>query len=36
MGWNLKFISEDDFVKHVGATIEKYGEFHIKEYAVSA
>lgn len=26
MGWSLDFISEDDFVRHVGATIEKYGE----------
>lgn len=26
MGWTLNFISEEDFVKHVGATIEKYGE----------
>lgn len=24
--WDLNFISEDDFVKHVKATIEKYGE----------
>ena len=24
--WNLSFISEDDFTKHVKATIEKYGE----------
>lgn len=26
IGWSLDFISEDDFVKHVGATIAKYGE----------
>ncbi|MCI9675364.1 MAG: Eco47II family restriction endonuclease [Lachnospiraceae bacterium] len=26
MGWPLGFISEEDFMKHVGATIEKYGE----------
>lgn len=26
MSWSLDFISEEDFVKHVGATIEKYGE----------
>lgn len=26
MGWPLDFISEEDFVRHVGATIEKYGE----------
>ena len=26
MGWSLDFISEEDFIKHVGATIEKYGE----------
>lgn len=26
MNWPLDFISEEDFVKHVGATIEKYGE----------
>lgn len=26
MSWPLDFISEEDFVKHVGATIEKYGE----------
>lgn len=24
--WNLSFISEDDFINHVKATIEKYGE----------
>lgn len=24
--WNLSFISEDDFIMHVKATIEKYGE----------
>ena len=26
MEWTLDFISEEDFTKHVGATIEKYGE----------
>ena len=26
MEWILDFISEEDFTKHVGATIEKYGE----------
>lgn len=26
MCWSLGFILEEDFVKHVGATIEKYGE----------
>lgn len=26
MSWSLNFISEEDFVEHVGATIEKYGE----------
>ena len=26
MGWSLDFISEENFIKHVGATIEKYGE----------
>ena len=26
MPWNITFISEDDFVNHVKATIEKYGE----------
>lgn len=26
MGWNLNFISEEDFKKHVRATIMKYGE----------
>ena len=26
MCWLLDFISEEDFVRHVGATIEKYGE----------
>ncbi|MEG2296634.1 MAG: Eco47II family restriction endonuclease, partial [Clostridium sp.] len=26
MEWKLKFISEKDFVDHVSATIEKYGE----------
>lgn len=24
--WGLNFISEDNFKKHVAATIEKYGE----------
>lgn len=26
MGWNLTFISEEDFTNHVKATIDKYGE----------
>ena len=26
MAWNLGFISEEDFKKHVRATIMKYGE----------
>ena len=26
MAWNLDFISEEDFKKHVRATIMKYGE----------
>lgn len=26
MGWNITFISEEDFKAHVSATIEKYGE----------
>lgn len=26
MNWKLKFISEKDFMEHVKATIEKYGE----------
>ena len=26
MDWTLNFISEEDFVKHVSATIDKYGE----------
>ena len=26
MGWNLKFISEEELVKHVKFTILKYGE----------
>lgn len=26
MSWKLSFISEEDFTKHVEATIEKYGE----------
>ncbi|MBQ8038923.1 MAG: Eco47II family restriction endonuclease [Lachnospiraceae bacterium] len=34
--WTLKFISEEDFTKHVKATIEKYGEklesFDIKRF----
>ena len=29
MDWKLDFISEDDFVKHVEATIDKYGEIRI-------
>ena len=36
MSWKLKFISEEDFTKHVKATIEKYGEklesFDIKRF----
>lgn len=24
--WNLRFISEEDFINHVKITIEKYGE----------
>lgn len=24
--WKLSFITEDDFKRHVAATIEKYGE----------
>ena len=36
MAWTLQFISEDDFTKHVEATIEKYGEklesFDIKRF----
>ncbi|MEF9939336.1 MAG: Eco47II family restriction endonuclease [Clostridium sp.] len=36
MEWKLKFISEKDFVDHVSATIEKYGEklesFDIKKF----
>lgn len=36
MDWNLKFISESDFVKHVSATIGKYGtkleSFDIKKF----
>ena len=36
MDWKLDFISEDDFVKHVEATIDKYGEklelFDIKRF----
>lgn len=35
-GWGLKFISEEDFTKHVRATIEKYGEklesFDVKRF----
>lgn len=34
--WGLNFISEDNFKKHVAATIEKYGEklesFDIKRF----
>ena len=34
--WNLSFISEEDFTKHVKATIEKYGEklesYNIKRF----
>ena len=26
MSWPLDFITEENFVKHVGLTIEKYGE----------
>ena len=36
MEWTLSFISENDFVQHVAATIEKYGEklesFDIKRF----
>lgn len=36
MDWKLQFISEEDFTKHVEATIEKYGEklqsFDIKRF----
>lgn len=36
MGWSLKFISEEDFTRHVRATIEKYGEklesFDVKRF----
>lgn len=36
MSWNLNFITEEDFRKHVEATIEKYGEklesFDIKRF----
>lgn len=36
MAWGLQFISEEDFTKHVEATIEKYGEklesFDIKRF----
>ena len=36
MAWELDFISEEDFVKHVKATIDKYGEklesFDIKRF----
>ena len=36
MEWNLNFISEADFINHVAATIEKYGEklesFDIKRF----
>ncbi len=31
MSWSLNFISEENFVRHVGATIEKYGE-KLKSY----
>lgn len=35
-GWSLKFISEEDFTRHVRATIEKYGEklesFDVKRF----
>ena len=26
MAWNLSFISEQDFIRHVKDTIDKYGE----------
>ena len=29
MAWNLDFISEEDFKKHVRATIMKYGKTRI-------
>ncbi|MEY8517746.1 Eco47II family restriction endonuclease [Lachnospiraceae bacterium 29-84] len=36
MGWDLDFISEEDFTEHVKATIEKYGEklesFDVKRF----
>lgn len=36
MSWNLNFISEEEFVEHVKATIEKYGEklesFDVKRF----
>ena len=36
MEWSLDFISEQDFINHVAATIEKYGEklesFDIKRF----
>lgn len=36
MDWKLKFISQENFVKHVEATIDKYGEklesFDIKRF----
>lgn len=36
MAWALDFISEENFVRHVGATIEKYGEklesYNIKRF----
>ena len=36
MDWKLKFISQENFVKHVKATIDKYGEklesFDIKRF----
>lgn len=30
MAWNLSFISEENFKKHVRATIMKYGEKLLK------
>lgn len=33
MDWGLGFISEDDFERHVGATIQKYGE-KLKPYDI--
>ena len=26
MDWKIKFITEEDFIEHVRATIEKYGD----------